>query len=142
MIVVDTNVIYSAFVSNRGYSFKLMEKMLEGEESFLVNYSLAMEYYKILTDPEHLRRIPLSLNEIEDLFAKLLQKGSFKDVYYLWRPNLKDTKDDFLVELAVAGRAEAIITFNRKDLVSGDMKMGLKVMTPKNYLTGGDYDSI
>ena len=139
---MDTNVVYSAFVSSRGYSFKLLEKMLAGREPFLVNLTLAREYYDVLTDSGHLRRIPLSLDEIEDLYAKLIQQGTFQDVYYLWRPNLKDEKDDFLIELAIAGGAGTIVTFNRKDFVSGDLKVGLKIMTPKNYLMGGTYDSI
>jgi predicted nucleic acid-binding protein len=58
-------------------------------------------------------------------------------IYYLWRPNLKDEGDNFLIELAVAGNAEIIVTNNVNDLGSAELSFeALKIykyINLKNY---------
>ena len=52
-------------------------------------------------------------------------------VYYLWRPNLPDEADNHVVELAVAGDAEAIVTHNTRDFCRNELRFpGLTVVTP------------
>lgn len=133
MIVVDTNVIYAALYSSRGFSFKLMERMLFGKEDFLMNTTLAMEYYGVLTDPQFTKKLTLTKEEVADVLARLIQKASFQDIYFLWRPNLRDEKDNFLMELAIAGRADALVTFNKKDFMESELKWEIEIMTPKEY---------
>ena len=58
-------------------------------------------------------------------------------IHYLWRPNLKDEGDNFLIELAVAGNAESIITNNLKNLRNAELQFdGLRVLAPEEYLRG------
>ena len=58
-------------------------------------------------------------------------------IHYLWRPNLKDEGDNFLIELAVAGNAESIITNNLKDLRNAELQFdGLRVLAPEDYFRG------
>jgi predicted nucleic acid-binding protein len=59
--------------------------------------------------------------------------GKYYKVYYLWRPFLKDPKDDMVVELAVSSNAESIDTYNRGDF-KGANQFGVKVITPKTLL--------
>ena len=56
-------------------------------------------------------------------------------MYYQWRPNLRDESDNHLIELAVAGNAQYIVTRNIRDLVSGQLAFPhLKIATPEQYL--------
>ena len=48
---------------------------------------------------------------------------------YLWRPALADVDDDMVLEAAVNGRADAIVTFNLRDFVSGAAQFGITVMS-------------
>ena len=58
-------------------------------------------------------------------------------IYYLWRPNLKDEGDNFLIELAVAGNAEIIVTNNVKDLGSAKLSFeNLQIYKPEELLRG------
>ncbi len=58
-------------------------------------------------------------------------------IYYLWRPNLADEGDNFLVELALAGNSEIIVTNNTKDLVTAELEFdALRVLTPQQLLRG------
>ena len=56
-------------------------------------------------------------------------------VYFLWRPNLSDEGDNFLIEVAIAGNAEAIVTNNTKDLEGSELLFeGLKILKPEQLL--------
>lgn len=60
-------------------------------------------------------------------------------IYYLWHPDLKDEGDNFLIELAVAGNAECIVTRNTKDLAGAELSFtNLRIFTPEQILRG-DY---
>lgn len=134
MIVVDTNVIYAGLYSSKGYSFQLLERMLFGQEDFLMNTTLAMEYYSVLMEPQFLKRLVLPKQAVIDIIARLIQKARFQDIYFLWRPNLKDEKDNFLMELAIAGQADTVITFNKKDFMESELKWDIAILNPKDYL--------
>ena len=59
-------------------------------------------------------------------------------IYYLWRPNLPDENDNFLYELAMAGNAGLIITQNVRDMNPELAFPEIRVLTPAQYLRGGD----
>lgn len=134
MIIIDTNVLLAALVSSQGYSFRLLELILNGKVSYLLNPTLLFEYRSVLMRMENLVRIPLNAKEIENLLAVLVQGAHVQSVYYRWRPNLQDPNDDFLIELAVAGQAESIVTFNKKDFTQAELKFDLLIETPKEFL--------
>jgi len=63
----------------------------------------------------------------------LCQVALRREIFFLWRPFLKDPKDDLVLELAVESECEFIITYNRRDF-AGTEKFGIKVLTPKEFL--------
>ena len=80
---------------------------------------------------------PLTEDEVSELLAAFFSVCEWVQIHYLWRPNLKDEGDNFLIELAVAGNAESIITNNLKDLRNAELQFdGLKVLAPEDYLRG------
>ena len=137
MIVVDTNVLVAGMASSKGYSFRLLERMLNEKIDYLMSLKLLSEYWSVLTRHENMQRFPLSLSEIETVLALLVQNATYQEVYYRWRPNLKDENDNFILELAVAGHAEGIVTFNKKDFESTELKFDLFVKTPREFMKGG-----
>ena len=130
-VVLDTNVIVSALRSQKGASYKLV--MLVGQANFEINLSvpLILEYED--ATKWLLGHIPLTENEIDDILDYLCGMANQREVYYLWRPFLRDAKDDMVLELAVSAQCEVIITYNRKDFV-GVEQFGIEVMTPREYL--------
>jgi len=76
----------------------------------------------------------LSIQEQEELFDAFLSTCTYNEIFYLWRPNLKDKNDDFLVELAVASNSRYIITENIKDLKSNELYFDFEVLTAKEFL--------
>ena len=134
MIVVDTNVLVAGLASSKGYSFRLLEKMLKGEFEYLMSLKLFSEYREVLTRHENMTLFPLSLSEIETVLAMIVQNATYQEVYYRWRPNLKDENDNFIVELAIAGHAEGVVTFNKKDFLLTELKLDFFVKTPREFL--------
>jgi putative PIN family toxin of toxin-antitoxin system len=130
-VVLDTNVIVSALRSQQGASYKLL--MLVGRADFEINLSvpLLLEYED--ATKRLLGQIPLTETDINDILDYLCRRANQREVFYLWRPFLRDPKDDMVLELAVSGQCETIITYNKKDFV-GVEQFGLQVMTPQEFL--------
>ena len=130
-VVVDTNVIVSALRSQKGPSYKLL--MLVGRANFEINLSVSVFLEYEDAAKRLLGQIPLSENDIDDILDYLCSMANQRDGFYLWRPFLRDAKDDMILELAVSAQCEAIITYNQKDFV-GVEQFGIEVMTPKEFL--------
>ena len=77
---------------------------------------------------------PLSIDEQQTLFHAYLSQCKWNDIYYSWRPNLKDEDDNFLVELAVSSGSQAIITYNIKDLANAELVFNHIITTPEDFI--------
>ena len=70
-----------------------------------------------------------------DFDRLLLSVCEWVQVYYLWRPNLRDEGDNHIVELAVAGGASAIVTNNVADFRGAELRFpDVQILTPKTLL--------
>jgi len=130
-IVIDTNVFVTALRSQYGASYKLMS--LIKSEKFKVNLSvpLVLEYEAIAK--KMIGEIALKEKEIDDILDFVISKANHWQIYYLWRPQLKDPGDDMILELAVTANCEYIITYNLDDFKGSD-KFGVTAITPKEFL--------
>jgi putative PIN family toxin of toxin-antitoxin system len=130
-IVIDTNVLVAALRSRRGASYKLL--ILVGSEKFEISVSvpLVLEYEEAAK--KLLGRIDLSGDDIDDILDYLTSVANRRQVYYLWRPFLKDPKDDMVLELAVAANCDFIVTYNKTDF-QGVESFGVLTLTPKEFL--------
>ncbi len=126
-IVIDTNVLLSALLSNRGASYKLLS--IIDSEKFTVHISttLLYEYEEILKRKSH-----MSAKDVDAVLDYICLIGKKNSIFYLWRPKLKDVNDDFLLELAAKSHS-IIVTLNGKDFKPAS-EYGLRVMTPKDFL--------
>lgn len=68
---------------------------------------------------------------ILDVFAGFVEPT---EIFYLWRPQLKDANDDMVLEAAVSGQADVIVTFNRADFSGVAQQFKLKIMLPNEDL--------
>ncbi len=135
-IVLDTNVIFSALHSKRGALHKLLVWLFKNDKHCsVVSNSLVLEYIDVLTRDdsmnyyEHLDRDDICL------FVDSICSISYhQEIHFLWRPFLKDIKDDMVLEVAVNANADAIVTFNLKDFRGVSKKFGIEVIKPKDFL--------
>ena len=121
-VVVDTNVMVAALLSGGGASRDVLRLCLEEKITPIFGTALFAEYEDVLARKELLAKAPLSAAERDTFFDALVSVGTWISIYYLWRPNLRDEDDNHLVELAVAGGAEWIITANLKDFRGAELR--------------------
>jgi putative PIN family toxin of toxin-antitoxin system len=134
-IVVDTNIFISAILSPHGKNREVIRACLLNKAVPLMGSALFHEYEDLLSRNELMEKSPLNKNEREDLLSAFLSVSEWVKVYFLWRPNLPDEADNHLIELALAGSAETIVTNNTKDLIHGQLRFhDIKIQTPNQFL--------
>ncbi len=136
-IVIDTSILISALIGVKGPSREVLRQCLNGDYRPLISNALFHEYEDVSKRRRILNNCPLSENEIKELLNAFYSVCTWVPIYYLWRPNIIDEGDNFLIELAVAGNAEFIITNNIRDLVTAELKFPeFKIVKPETFLRG------
>jgi putative PIN family toxin of toxin-antitoxin system len=130
-VVMDTNVLVSGLRSSKGASFRLLSLVGDGRFRLCLSVPIVIEYEAAAK--RLVSRGGLSSTDVEAIIDYLCKVGEHHKIYFLWRPLLRDSKDDMVVELAVASSADAIITFNRKHF-KGSESFGIRIITPQELL--------
>ncbi len=130
-VVLDTNVLVAAIRSRRGASFEVLSRIGTGAFDIVVSVPLVLEYEDALL--RHARASGLSSRDIGDLMDYVCKVALRQEIFFLWRPLLKDSKDDMVAEAAVAARGRAIVTHNVRDFV-GVHHFGVAAVTPVSLL--------
>lgn len=131
-IVIDTNVIIAAQRSRRGASAKLMTLIGTGRFEIHVSIPLVLEYEAVLLRQKS--TLGLTYDDVSDLVDAICALSHrHKKIYFLWRPQLSDANDDFILELSVAAKCDCIVTHNKKDF-SGAAQFGIEVLDPREFL--------
>jgi len=106
---------------------------LFGHEDFEINVSvpLVLEY-------EHAAKkcaakIGLTYEDIDDVLDFICRVANRREIYFLWRPFLRDSRDDLVLEVAVESSSQYIVTFNIKHF-DGAERFGVRAITPQEFL--------
>ena len=86
-----------------------------------MHFKLLAEYHDVLTRPDIISALIYTPEEIEKILIGLVNVAEEVNPHFLWRPNLNDEKDNFLIEIAVTSQPCKIITHNIKDLLQGEL---------------------
>jgi predicted nucleic acid-binding protein len=97
--------------------------------------ALFLEYESVMQREEIISQCSLTNTEIYTLLASFINVSQWISIYYLWRPNLKDEADNHLIELAVAGNAQIIVTKNVKDFQNAELVFpNLSILRPEEII--------
>ena len=133
-VVLDTDVIVTALRSAEGGSNALLREAAQERLRPLVTPALFLEYEAVLKRPEQRLAHGLGLPDIDRFLAALASACEAVDVSFQWRPQLSDANDEMVLEAAVNGRADALVTHNVRDFASGAARFGLRVLRPGDLL--------
>ena len=128
--MLDTDVMVAALRSSRGASRQLLLGALNGGFQLLLSVPLILEYEAVLNRPEHLAACGLSHAEIGRVLDDLAGIAKPVSLSFRWRPRLSDPNDEMVLETAVNGDADAIVTFNQRDFEAAVRDFGCAVILP------------
>lgn len=134
-IILDTNVLVMALRSKQGASYALLSELPSQDFQIALTIPLYMEYQDVLSRPDMLA-LGYTTKDITDLTQYLCSIAHKQSIYYLWRPWLKDPKDDMVLEAAFASQSDYIVTYNSKDFKGKGIEdlFGIKPVTAKELL--------
>jgi len=129
-VILDTNVLVAALRSKRGKSSTLLKLVGTGQFNIVLSVPLVFEYEDVLHRPE---KVPVSAVAVDVVIDYLCEQAQLCEIFFLWRPILKDPKDDMVLELAVNSECDYIITHNTKDFLKADT-FSAKIVTPSQFI--------
>jgi putative PIN family toxin of toxin-antitoxin system len=123
-------VLVASLRSPTGASNQLVEAVLTGQLKPLISVTLALEYEAVLTRPEHLKVSGYTAIEAVKIVKAFCRMGEPVHISHRLRPQLRDPDDEFVLETAYHGKADVIVTFNRRDFAAAAKRFGIDTISP------------
>ncbi|MBW6423453.1 putative toxin-antitoxin system toxin component, PIN family [Rhizobium sp. XQZ8] len=134
-VVIDTNIFVSAILNTEGAPRQVIRLCLHDEITALMGNALFSEYEDVCGRENLFARAPISPDDRLELLQAFFACCRWVPIYFLWRPNLRDEADNHIVELAIGGGAETIITANKRDFNQAELAFPkLKIFTAGEFL--------
>lgn len=130
-IVMDTNVLIAALRSETGASADILRELPRNKIEIQLSNPLYIQYVDVVA--RHVGELRYSAQQAQDILAYLAQIANHHNVYFLVRPGSVDPRDEMILELAVAARADFIVTHNIRHFSEAE-KYGVQVLKPIQLL--------
>lgn len=127
-LVMDTDTIVAAMRSPKGASAGLLLAADAGRLTLAATVPLFIEYEAVCQRPEHILAAGLDRCDVAVFLDRLADLVEPVDLWFLWRPQLRDPGDEMVLEAAVNGHVDALVTFNRRDYMPAAEAFGLPVL--------------
>ena len=127
---MDTDTIVAAMRSPTGASATLLRAAWSRRVTLPATAPLCLEYEDVCSRPEHVEAAKFSPADPTVFLDAVVDLVEPVDVWFLWRPQLRDPGDELVLEAAVNGRADAIATFNRRDFRPAADRFGINILLP------------
>ncbi len=133
-LLLDTNIVRSGLVSSAGASRHLLQAVLTGKVIAVASTALMLEYEDVLLRPEALQRAGITAQDALAFLDGLCTACQPVTVRVRWRPQSADSGDDLVIDAAVNGHADIIVTFNLRDLRAPAARFGIATEMPAETL--------
>lgn len=133
-IVLDTDVLVAALRSADGGSNAVLRQVALGRLTPLVTAALFLEYEAVLKRPDQRLAHGFGLDDLDRFLSGFAAACAPVEVSFRWRPQLGDPNDEMVLEAAVNGGADALVTHNVRDFAKAAATFGLRVLRPGDLL--------
>lgn len=133
-IVLDTSIVVAALRSRLGASNAVLTLVAERQLTALATPPLFLDYEDLLKRPEHRVVHGLTLKEVDEFLDELAALVESVETHFQWRPQTRDPNDEMVLEAAINGHADAVVTFNVVDFAAASARFGIKVLRPAELL--------
>ena len=130
MIVLDTNVIVSGILRAFSKAALILTLVSDGTVQVAYDLRLLSEYRDVLNRP----KFNFAEENVEAFLTQVEEEGFLVSVKPL-EIHLPDPDDEPFLEVAVAGKAEAIVTGNKRHFPKKDYKR-VRILSPAEFLEG------
>jgi len=135
LLTLDTNILYQALMSTTEASHFILQQVRNRRIQIALSVPVFLEYKDVLTREKSFKDFKLQLNDVDKFLRFIAYIGKTFEIYFLFRPNLKDEKDNMIVELAITSQSDYLITSNIRDFKNAELKFDeLKVITPGEFV--------
>ena len=132
--MLDTDVVVAAMRSPRGASAAILGEARLGRVALALTVALALEYEAVCMRPEHRMAAGLSRPQAVVFVNAVMAMAEPVETHYRWRPQLRDPADEMVLEAAINGRAEALVTFNYRDYGDAPEQFGIELLLPRDAI--------
>jgi putative PIN family toxin of toxin-antitoxin system len=129
-LILDTNILVAATRNAKGPSFALVQHIRYARARMLCSPALFLEYESVLKRPTQLQASGLTADDVDGILNELARFIEPVTTHYQWRPQLRDPADEMVLEAAVNGQVQAIVTYNLRDFVPAKL-FGIPVINPQ-----------
>ena len=133
-LVLDTDVVVAAMRSPSGASAAILKSIRKGRCTLVLSVPLAMEYEAICGRAEHRLAAGLSERQVDIFISAVIAMAEPSKTHFLWRPQLRDPNDEMVLEVAVNGHADALVTFNLRDYGDAPARFGVELLLPREAI--------
>ena len=133
-IVLDTSVVVAALRTRLGAGNAVLQQVARRRLVPLASPPLFLEYEEVLKRPEQRLVHGLSPDAIDEFLAELAALIEPVEVHFQWRPQTPDPNDEMVLETAINGRANAVVTYNVADFAAAAKRFKILVLRPADLL--------
>jgi predicted nucleic acid-binding protein len=133
-LVMDADTIVAAMRSPGGASAALLKLARLGRVTLPATAPLCIGYEDVCSRPEHMAAVGFGATDLAVFLDAVIDLVKPIDVWFLWRPQLRDSGDKLVLEAAVNGRATAIATFNRRHFHLAKERFGIDILLPSEAI--------
>lgn len=120
--------------SPAGASAAILRSIRKGDATLLLGIPLAIEYEAVCQKAEHRLAAGLSQMQVDIFLTAIIAMSEPMETHFLWRPQLRDAGDEMVLETAVNGRADALVTFNVRDYGPVPQRFGIELLLPRTVV--------
>lgn len=133
-IVLDTSVVVAGLRTRLGAGNAVLRLVAERRVVLLATPPLFLEYEDVLKRPEHQLVHGLVPEQVDGFLAELAALIEPVEVHFQWRPQGRDPNDEMVLEAAINGGADALVTYNIRDFAGAAERFRISVLHPAELL--------
>ena len=132
--MLDTDVVVAAMRSPGGASTAILQAVRQGKATLLLSVPLALEYEAVCSKAEHRLAAEFTDRQVAVFLDAVIAMAMPVKPHFLWRPQLRDPNDEMVLEVAINGRADALVTFNMRDFGMAPSRFGVEALLPREVI--------
>ena len=134
LVVFDTSVVVAGLRTRSGAGNAVLRLVASGRLVALATPPLFLEYEDALKRAEQRLAHGLAPEGVDEFLSEFAALVEPVELHFRWRPQLRDPGDEMVLEAAINGEAEALVTYNTADFAAAGDRFGVAVLRPAELL--------